>query len=38
MLMKDSTVVSNQWCVPVDFLSGAVLFDPWFTQYKVKGH
>ena len=38
MLMKDSTAVSNQWCMPVNFLGGATLFDPWFTQYMVKGH
>ena len=38
MLMKDSTAVSNQWCMPVNLLGGAILFDPWFTQYKVKGH
>ena len=24
--------------MPVNFLCGAVLFDPWFTQNKVKGH
>ena len=33
--MKDSTAVSNQWCMPVNLLGGAILFDPWFTQYKV---
>ena len=38
MLMKDSTAVSNQWCMPVILLGGATLFDPWFTQYMVKGH
>ena len=38
MLMKDSTAVSNQWCMPVNLLGGAILFDPWFTQCKVKGH
>ena len=38
MLMKDSTAISNQWCMPVNFFVGAILFDPWFTQYKVKGH
>ena len=38
MLMKDSTAVSNKWCMPINFLCGAVLFDPWFTQNKVKGH
>ena len=38
MLMKDSTAVSNQWCMPVNLLGGAILFDPWFTQYKAKGH
>ena len=38
MLMKDSTAVSNQWCMPVNLLGGATLFDPCFTQYKVKGH
>ena len=37
MLMKDSTAVSNQWCMPVNFLGGAIIFDPWFTEYKVKG-
>ena len=38
MLMKDSTAVSNKCCMPINFLCGAVLFDPWFTQNKVKGH
>ena len=38
MLMKDSIAESNQWCMPVNFLGDAILFDPWFTQYKVKGH
>ena len=38
MLMKDSTAVSNQWCMPVNLLGGAIFFAPWFTQYKVKGH
>ena len=38
MLMKDCTAVRNQWCMPVNFLGGAILFDPWFTQYNVKGH
>ena len=38
MLMKDSTAVSNQWCMPVNLLGGAILFDPWFTQFKVEGH
>ena len=36
MLMKDSTDVSNQWCMWVKFLGGAILFDPLFTQYKVQ--
>ena len=36
--MKDSTAVRNQWCMLVYFLGGAILFDRWFTQYKVKGH
>ena len=36
--MKDTTAVSNQWCMLVYFLGGAILFDPWFTQYKVKGN
>ena len=36
MLVKDSTAVSNQWCMPVNLLGGAILFDPWFTQYKSK--
>ena len=36
MLMKDSTAVSNQWCMWVKFLGGAILFDPLFTQYKVQ--
>ena len=36
MLMKDSTAVSNQWCMPINFLGGAILFDLWFTQYKVR--
>ena len=36
--MKYSTAVINQWCMPVNFLGGAILFDPWFTLYKVKGH
>ena len=36
--MKDSTAVSNQWCMPVNFLGDAILFDPWSTQYKVKDH
>ena len=36
--MKNSTAASNEWWVPVNFLDGAILFDPWFTQYKVKGH
>ena len=35
---KRATAVSNQWCMPVNLLGGAILFDPWFTQYKVKGH
>ena len=38
MLMKDSSAVSNQWCMSVNLLGGAILFDLWFTQYKVKGH
>ena len=38
MLMKDSTDVSNQCCMPVNVLGGAILFDPWFTKYMVKGH
>ena len=38
MLMKDSTAVSSQWCMPVNFLGGAILFDSWFSQCKVKGH
>ena len=38
MLMKDSIAESNQRCMPVNFLGDAILFDPWFTQYKVKGH
>ena len=38
MLMKDSTAVSHQWYMPVIFLGGVILFDPWFTQYKAKGH
>ena len=38
MLMKDSTAVNNQWCKLVNLLGGAILFDPWFTQYKVKDH
>ena len=38
MLMKDSTAVSNQWYMLVNFLGGAILFDPWFIQYKNKGH
>ena len=36
MLMKDSTAVSNHWCMSVNFLGGAILLDPWFTQYKAK--
>ena len=28
MLMKDSTVVSNQCCMPVNLLIGAILCDP----------
>ena len=28
MLMKDSTAVSNQCCMPFNFLGGAILFDP----------
>ena len=36
--MKGSSAVSNQWCMPVNLKSGAILFNPWFTQYKVKGH
>ena len=36
--MKDTAAVSNQWCMQVKFLGGAILFDPWFTQYNVKGH
>ena len=38
MLMKDSIAVSNQRCIPLNLLGGATLFDPWFTQYKVKRH
>ena len=38
MAMKDSTAVSNQWCMPVNLFGGAILFDPCFTQYKVKCH
>ena len=38
MLMKDSTAVSNQWCMPVNLLGGAILFDPWFTHFNVKGY
>ena len=34
MLMKDSTAVSNQWSMLVNLLGDAILFDPWFTQYK----
>ena len=33
--MKDSTAVSSQWCMLVNFLGGAILFDFWFRQYKV---
>ena len=33
----DSTAVSNKRCMPVNLLGVAILFDPWFTQYKVKG-
>ena len=36
MLIKDSAAVRNQWCMPVNLLGGAILFDPWFTQYKFK--
>ena len=36
--MKDSTAVSNQWYMLVYLWGGAILFDLWFTQYKVKGH
>ena len=38
MLMKDSTAVIDQWCMPVNLLGGAILFDLWFTHYKVKGY
>ena len=34
MLMKDSIAVSNQWFMLVNFLGGAVLFDPWFVKYS----
>ena len=36
MLMKDSTAVSNEWCMSVNFLGGAILINPWFS--KVKCH
>ena len=36
--MRDSTTVSNQWYMLVNLWGGAILFDLWFTQYKVKGH
>ena len=32
------TAVSNQWSMPVNLWGGSILFDLWFTQYKVKGH
>ena len=35
MLKEDSSAVSNQWGMPVNFLGSAILFDPWSTQYKV---
>ena len=38
MLMKEYTALSNQWYMPINLLGDATLFDPWFTQYKVKGH
>ena len=38
MLMTDSTAASNKWCMLANFLGGVVLFAPWFTLYKVKGH
>ena len=39
MLMEDSTAaISNQWCMPGNLLGGAILFDLWFTQNKLKGH
>ena len=28
MLMKESTAVSNQWCMPVDFLGVAICLTP----------
>ena len=36
--MKDSTAVSNQWCMPVGFLGYKISFDPWYPQNKVKDH
>ena len=38
MLMKDPTNLSNQCRMLVNLLGGEILFNPWFTQYKVKGH
>ena len=35
MLMKDSTAVSNQWCMPVNLSGGAILFLP--LVYSVQG-
>ena len=36
MLMKDSTAVSNQWCIPANFLGGAILFDPGLLSTRSK--
>ena len=36
MLMKDSTAVSNQWCMPVNLLGGATLFDPGLLSTRSK--
>ena len=36
MLMKDFTAVSIQWCMPVNFLGGAIMFDPWLLSTRSK--
>ena len=34
--MEDSTAVSNQWCMPVNFLCGAILFAPGLISTRSK--
>ena len=36
MLIKDSTVVSNQWCILVNFLGGAICLTPGLLSTRSK--